>query len=63
MPKTGMSRSNGHCNTMSAASTMGYIAEAVGLSLLGTAAIQAVDSRRLVSSQLAGHRIVEMVRE
>lgn len=29
----GMSRSNGHCNTMGTASTMGSIAEALGLSL------------------------------
>jgi dihydroxy-acid dehydratase len=42
---------------------MGSIAEALGLSLTGTAAIPAVDSRRYSSSQLAGRRIVEMVRE
>ncbi|MBN3787330.1 dihydroxy-acid dehydratase [Burkholderia sp. Ac-20353] len=59
----GMSRSNGHCNTMGTASTMGAIAEALGLSLTGTAAIPAVDGRRYGSSQLAGRRIVEMVRE
>ncbi|WP_029352896.1 dihydroxy-acid dehydratase [Bosea sp. 117] len=59
----GMSRSNGHCNTMGTATTMGCLAEALGLSLPGTAAIPAVDSRRLSSSQLAGRRIVEMVRE
>jgi len=59
----GMSRSNGHCNTMGTATTMGCLAEALGLSLPGTAAIPAVDGRRLGSSQLAGRRIVEMVRE
>lgn len=59
----GMSRSNGHCNTMGTATTMGCIAEALGLSLPGTAAIPAVDSRRSSTSQLAGRRIVEMVRE
>jgi L-arabonate dehydrase len=59
----GMSRSNGHCNTMGTASTMGSIAEALGLSLAGTAAIPAVDGRRYGTSQLAGRRIVEMVRE
>ncbi|WP_250519146.1 IlvD/Edd family dehydratase [Caballeronia sp. ATUFL_M1_KS5A] len=59
----GMSRSNGHCNTMGTASTMGSIAEALGLSLTGTAAIPAVDGRRYSSSQLAGRRIVEMVKE
>ncbi|MBV9222151.1 MAG: dihydroxy-acid dehydratase, partial [Methylobacteriaceae bacterium] len=59
----GMSRSNGHCNTMGTATTMGCIAEALGLSLPGTAAIPAVDGRRLGTSQQAGRRIVEMVRE
>jgi L-arabonate dehydrase len=59
----GMSRSNGHCNTMGTASTMGSVAEALGLSLPGTAMIPAVDGRRYSSSQLAGRRIVEMVRE
>lgn len=59
----GMSRSNGHCNTMGTATTMGCLAEALGLSLPGAAAIPAVDGRRFGSSQLAGRRIVEMVRE
>jgi L-arabonate dehydrase len=59
----GMSRSNGHCNTMGTATTMGCLAEALGLSLPGSATIPAVDGRRLGSSQLAGRRIVEMVRE
>lgn len=59
----GMSRSNGHCNTMGTATTMGCIAEALGLSLPGTAAIPATDGRRKGSSQLAGRRIVEMVGE
>jgi dihydroxy-acid dehydratase len=58
-----MSRSNGHCNTMGTATTMGCLAEALGLSLPGTAAIPAVDARRETTSQLAGRRIVEMVRE
>jgi dihydroxy-acid dehydratase len=59
----GMSRSNGHCNTMGTATTMGCIAEALGLSLPGTAAIPAVDGRRLGTSQQAGRRIVDLVRE
>lgn len=59
----GMSRSNGHCNTMGTATTMGCLAEALGLSLPGTAAIPAVDGRRRGTSQQAGRRIVEMVRE
>lgn len=61
--EVGMSRSSGTCNTMGTASTMGCLAEALGLSLPGTAAIPAVDARRLSSSQLAGRRIVAMVRE
>ncbi len=59
----GMSRSNGHCNTMGTATTMGCIAEALGLSLPGSAAIPAVDGRRYGSAQRAGRRIVEMVHE
>jgi dihydroxy-acid dehydratase len=58
-----MSRSEGHCNTMSTATTMGCIAEALGLSLPGSAAIPAVDARRKNSAQVAGRRIVEMARE
>src|SRR5258708_21872805 len=61
--EAGMSRSNGHCNTMGTASTMGCIAEALGLSLPGSAAIPAVDGRRKASAQLAGRRIVDMVRQ
>jgi len=61
--EAGMSRSNGHCNTMGTASTMGCIAEALGLSLPGSAAIPAVDGRRKASAQLAGRRIVDLVRQ
>ena len=52
----------GHCMTMGTASTMASMVEALGLSLPGNAAIPAVDSRRSVLAQLAGRRIVEMVR-
>jgi L-arabonate dehydrase len=58
-----MSRSNGHCMTMGTASTMACVAEALGVALPGTAAIPAVDSRRYAAAQLAGRRIVAMVRE
>jgi len=61
--EAGMSRSIGHCNTIGTAATMGGLAEALGMSLPGTSAIPAVDSRRLTTSQLAGRRIVEMVNE
>jgi dihydroxy-acid dehydratase len=58
-----MSRSAGHCMTMGTASTMACIAEALGMSLPGTAAIPAADSRRLLAAQHSGQRIVEMVKE
>jgi L-arabonate dehydrase len=57
------SRSNGHCMTMGTASTMASMAEALGIAPTGNAAIPAVDSRRYALAQLAGRRIVELVRE
>jgi dihydroxy-acid dehydratase len=59
----GVARSQGHCMTMGTASTMACMAEALGLTLPGAAAIPAVDSRKKVMAQLAGRRIVEMVKE
>ncbi|MBM3812544.1 MAG: dihydroxy-acid dehydratase [Acidimicrobiia bacterium] len=56
-------RSNGHCMVMGTASTMASIAEALGMTLPGCAAIPAVDSRRKAIAELSGRRIVEMVRE
>ena len=53
----------GHCMAMGTASTMNSMAEALGMSLPGCAAIPAVDSRRRVIAQLTGRRIVEMVKE
>jgi dihydroxy-acid dehydratase len=58
-----MSRSAGHCMVMGTASTMNSMAEALGMSLPGCAAIPAVDSRRRVIAQLTGRRAVEMVKE
>ena len=58
-----MSRSSGSCNTMGTASSMASMAEALGMSLSGNAAIPAVDSRRRLMSQMTGRRIVEMVKE
>src|SRR5439155_17177137 len=58
-----MSRSPGHCMTMGTASTMAVMVEALGMGLPGNAAIPAVDSRRMVLAQLAGRRIVDMVRD
>ncbi len=58
-----MSRSQGHCMTMGTASTMASMAEALGMSLPGAAAVPASDSRRNTYAHLTGRRIVEMVRE
>lgn len=57
------SRSAGHCNTMGTASTMGAVAEALGMMLPGAASIPAPDSRRLATAENSGRRVVEMVRE
>ncbi|RUO32436.1 IlvD/Edd family dehydratase [Aliidiomarina soli] len=58
-----MSRSAGTCNTMGTASTMACMAESLGVSLPGNAAIPAVDSRRYVFAHMSGMRIVDMVHE
>src|SRR3954467_15093425 len=58
-----MVRSAGHCTVMGTASTMAIVAEALGMSLPGSAAIPAPDSRRLAMAELSGRRMVEMVRE
>jgi dihydroxy-acid dehydratase len=61
--ETCMARSAGHCMTMGTASTMASVTEALGMQLPGSAAIPAVDSRRYALAQMAGRRVVEMVRE
>src|SRR6478672_3675187 len=58
-----MVRSAGHCTVMGTASTMAIVAEALGMSLPGAAAIPAPDSRRLALAEQSGRRAVEMVRE
>ncbi len=58
-----MSRSAGSCNTMGTASTMASMAEALGMTLSGNAAIPAVDSRRRVMAHITGRRIVQMVKD
>ena len=58
-----MSRSAGHCMTMGTASTMGSMAEALGVALPFNSSIPAVDSRRSVLAQMSGRRIVAMVHE
>ena len=61
--EAGMSRSAGSCNTMGTASTMASMAEALGMTLSGNAAIPAVDSRRRVMAHITGRRIVQMVKD
>ncbi|HEX5737058.1 MAG TPA: dihydroxy-acid dehydratase, partial [Hydrogenophaga sp.] len=55
--------SAGHCNTMGTASTMNSIAEALGMSLPGCAAIPAPYRERGQIAYETGLRIVEMVHE
>jgi dihydroxy-acid dehydratase len=59
--ESSMIRSRGHCNTMGTASTMGLLAEALGMVLPGTAGIPAPDSRLLARSHETGKLIIEMV--
>ncbi len=55
--------SPGHCNTMGTASTMNSLAEALGMSLPGSAAVPAVHRDRARVAYRTGRRIVEMVHE
>src|SRR2546421_6004124 len=57
-----MSRSSGHCMVMGTASTMASMAEALGMTLPGNAAIPAPDSRRLALAEASGRRAVELAR-
>jgi dihydroxy-acid dehydratase len=53
----------GHCNTMGTASTMNALAEALGMSLPGCAAIPAPYRERAQMAYATGRRAVEIVRE
>jgi dihydroxy-acid dehydratase len=53
----------GHCNTMGTASTMNAMAEVLGMSLSGCAAIPAPYRERGQIAYETGRRIVQMVRE
>lgn len=57
------SPSLGHCNTMGTASTMNALAEALGMTLPGAAAIPAPFRERMEMAYLTGRRAVEMVEE
>jgi dihydroxy-acid dehydratase len=58
-----MSRSAGHCMVMGTASTMASMAEALGMTLPGNAAIPAPDARRYALAETTGRRAVEMARD
>ena len=58
-----VSRSAGHCTVMGTASTMASVAEALGMTLSGSAHIPAPDSRRLAIAEESGRRIVGLVNE
>ena len=55
--------STGYCNTMGTATTMNSLAEALGMSLPGSAAIPAPYRDRQENAYRTGLRIVDMVRE
>jgi dihydroxy-acid dehydratase len=59
--ESSMIRSRGHCNTMGTASTMGLLAEALGMVLPGTAGIPAPDSRLLARAHETGRLAVDLV--
>jgi dihydroxy-acid dehydratase len=61
--ESSMIRSRGHCNTMGTASTMGLVAEALGMVLPGLAGTPAADSRLLEAAHETGRLAVEMVAE
>ncbi len=59
----GIARSAGHCGVMGTASTMTSLAEALGMTLTGSAAVPAVDSRRITTAEESGKRIIAIVEE
>lgn len=58
-----LERSPGQCSTMGTAATMTAIAEAIGMAPAGSAAIPAVDSRRLTMSRDVGEYIMRLVED
>ena len=63
LAEAGMCRSDGHCAVMGTASTMACMAESLGMTLPGNAAIPAPDAARKVMAHLSGMQIVEMVKQ
>ena len=60
---TSSTQSTGYCNTMGTATTMNSLAEVLGMSLPGSAAIPAPYRERQECAYLTGKQIVEMVTE
>ena len=58
-----MTRSFGTCNTMGTASTMTFLAEALGMALPNSTTIPAADSAHMRLAKTVGGRIVKMVHE
>ncbi|SDS67549.1 dihydroxy-acid dehydratase [Actinoplanes derwentensis] len=61
--ESSMIRSKGHCNTMGTASTMGLLAEVLGMTLPGVAGTPAPDSRLLEAAHATGVLAVGLVDE
>ncbi|GAA0855707.1 IlvD/Edd family dehydratase [Streptosporangium amethystogenes subsp. fukuiense] len=59
--ESSMIRSKGHCNTMGTASTMGLLAEVLGMTLPGLAGTPAPDGRLLEGAHETGRLIVDMI--
>lgn len=59
--ESAMIRSEGHCNTMGTASTMGLLAEVLGTTLPGVAGTPASDARLLEAAHATGRLAVELV--
>lgn len=53
----------GSCTMIGTANTMSCLAEGMGMSLTGSAAIPAVDAKRIYVAKESGRRIVDLVRE
>src|SRR5947209_7457838 len=57
--ESSMIRSKGHCNTMGTASTMGLLAEVLGMTIPGTAGLPAPDARLQARAHRTGRLAVE----
>jgi len=56
-----IARTSGHCMVMGTASTMTSLAEALGMTLPGSASIPAPDSRRMAMAEISGRAAVELI--